>query len=245
VFIKRQENHGFRSLRHPLRGVPTVAREMGNIERYRRCGVPALEPVYYAWRRHRGRQQAILVTEELTGYRSLKEIEQDWQRRGWPPRFERLALLYTVAELVRRMHACRLQHNCLYPKHVFLRRDQGGWAARVIDLEKTKRPWRRSVARVRDLSTLSRYCAGWSRSDRLRFFLHYLGQARLTSAAKRLARKVLRDIRGKSSAHDHGAHATPKNESRGPHDRFPHPDPLPEGEGDQERARRDFHAKEG
>ena len=198
VFIKRQENHGFRSLRHPLRGVPTFVREMSNIERYRHCGVPALEPVYYAWREYQGRQQAILITEELAGYRSLRDIEQDWHREGRPSRGERLAVLHAVADLVRRMHACGLQHNCLYAKHVFLRCDQGEWTARVIDLEKTKRPWCRSAARVRDLSTLSRYSTGWNRSERLRFFLRYLGQPRLTPAAKRLARRVLRDIRDKS-----------------------------------------------
>jgi hypothetical protein len=198
VFVKRQEDHGYRTLLHPLRGLPTFVRELANIQRYRRCGVPTLEPVYCAWRLHQGRQQAILVTEELAGYRSLLEIERDWQQQGWPPRAERLPVLYAVADLVRRMHACRLQHNCLYPKHVFLRRGQAGWQARVIDLEKTKRPWCRRLAQVRDLSTLSRYSAGWSRSERLRFFLRYLGQPRLTLPAKRLARKVLRDIRGKS-----------------------------------------------
>jgi hypothetical protein len=42
---------------------------------------------------------------------------------------------------------------------------------------------------------------------------------------------------------DHGARATPKNVSRVRHDRFPHPNPLPEGEGDVERATRDFQRK--
>jgi hypothetical protein len=39
----------------------------------------------------------------------------------------------------------------------------------------------------------------------------------------------------------HGVSATPENVSRFRHDRFPHPGPLPEGEGDSERAARDFH----
>jgi NADH-quinone oxidoreductase subunit F len=42
-------------------------------------------------------------------------------------------------------------------------------------------------------------------------------------------------------ANDHGARATPKKVSHVRHDRFPHPNPLPEGEGDVERATRDFH----
>ncbi len=54
--------------------------------------------------------------------------------------------------------------------------------------------------------------------------------------------KLSRSEARRNWANDHGAHATPKNVSRGHHDRFPHPGPLPEGEGDQERTSRDFHA---
>jgi poly(hydroxyalkanoate) depolymerase family esterase len=43
---------------------------------------------------------------------------------------------------------------------------------------------------------------------------------------------------------DHGARATPKNVRRVRHDRFPHPNPLPGGEEDVERATRDFHREE-
>jgi pimeloyl-ACP methyl ester carboxylesterase len=44
-------------------------------------------------------------------------------------------------------------------------------------------------------------------------------------------------------ANDHGARATPEDDHRGRHGRFPHPGPLPEGEGEKERAGRDFHGK--
>jgi hypothetical protein len=40
-----------------------------------------------------------------------------------------------------------------------------------------------------------------------------------------------------SDTNGHGVSATPENVSRCRHDRFPHP----EGEGDSERAARDFH----
>ena len=45
----------------------------------------------------------------------------------------------------------------------------------------------------------------------------------------------------RSRANNHGARATPGDDSRGRHGRFPHPGPLPEGEGDAVRLRRDFH----
>jgi hypothetical protein len=38
--------------------------------------------------------------------------------------------------------------------------------------------------------------------------------------------------------------AIPGKDSRGRHDRFPHPGPLPGGEGDSGRAARDFLGKE-
>jgi hypothetical protein len=48
---------------------------------------------------------------------------------------------------------------------------------------------------------------------------------------------------GDKTANGHGVSATPENVSRCRHDRFPHPGPLPVGEGDRERPTRDFHRK--
>ena len=197
VFVKRQQDHCYRSLRHPLRGRPTFERELRNIQAYRACGVPTLEPVYFGWRWQRGHQQAILITRELEGFCSLLEVQRQWAEQGPPPRAQRLALLEALATLAGRMHGCGLQHNCFYPKHLFLRPRANGWELRVIDLEKTKYRRFRDAARVRDLSTLGRYARGWSRSDRLRFFLRYLQRPRLDPAARRLLSKVLRDMRRK------------------------------------------------
>jgi len=193
LFLKRQEDHVHRSLRHPIRGEPTFRRELRNILAYRRAEIPALEPVYFGQRRVGRHQRAVLVTEELAGFRSLAELFETWPRDERPDRASRRKLLAAVASLVSAIHAQRLQHNCLYPKHLFARRDGTEWDVRVIDLEKTKRvrdPWR---ARVRDIGTLHRYASGWSRTDRLRFLLQYFGTRHLTSSAKRLARRVLRE----------------------------------------------------
>jgi hypothetical protein len=197
VFVKRQQDHAYRNLLHPFRGRPTFERELRNIHAYRACGVPTLVPVYFGWRRHGGHQQAILITLELQGFCSLLALQREWTERGRPPRAQRLALLESLAALTRRMHGCGLQHNCFYPKHLFLRPQADAWELRVIDLEKTKRRRRRDAARVRDLSTLGRYAQGWSRSERLRFFLRYLQRKRLDPEARRLLAKVLRDMRRK------------------------------------------------
>jgi hypothetical protein len=155
--------------------------------------------VYFGWRRQDGHLQAILITRELEGFRSLLAWQRQWSEQGRPPRARRRALLEAVATITRRMHACGLQHNCYYPKHLFLRPREEGWELRVIDLEKTKRRRRRDAPRVRDLSTLGRYARGWSRSERLGFFLSYLQRPSLDPAARRLLKKVLRDMGRKQS----------------------------------------------
>lgn len=187
VFIKRQENHDTRSWRHPLRGIPTFQREFERIMAYRRCGVPTLEPVYFGVRREGRDQRAILVTEEMSGFRSLSDWVHAWTVGAPPSRQERRTVITAVAALLRRMHEHHIRHGCFFPKHVFVRVGSDGRAeARAIDLEKSRFHPIRMVCSLRDLYSLNHYSPSfWTRTDRLRFLLDYLGIARLTSAAKR------------------------------------------------------------
>ncbi|HTD66871.1 MAG TPA: lipopolysaccharide kinase InaA family protein [Candidatus Limnocylindria bacterium] len=195
VFLKRQENHVTRTLLHPVRGIPTFAREFQNIMRYRAHAIPSVTPLYFASRQEDGKQRAILLTEELAGFRSLDEWHRDWQQIPPSPRLRR-AVIRSVADLLRQIHAHGLRHNCFYPKHIFVRLDSAERVeSRAIDLEKTKhspfRHWR-----MNDLGTLNRHAAGWSRADRVRFFKEYLSIPHLTEDAKmqwrHLARRLAR-----------------------------------------------------
>lgn len=189
VFLKRQQNHTYRSLLHPLRGEQTFVREMRNIHRYLRQGVPALEPLYFAQRTVGGDRQAIVITRELSGFVSLEELAA----KGLPRGRARRHLLHAVAEVLRKLHLHRLQHNCLYPKHLYVRPGgDGDFDVRLIDLEKTKwRPFRR-LAMLRDLDTLNRRSRGWSRTDRLRFLLYYLDEQAVTSGVRRVWSQLAR-----------------------------------------------------
>ncbi len=191
IFLKRQENHGTFSWRHPLRGIPTFQREFRKIMHYKACRIPSLEPVYFAVRSAGKDQRAILITEELTGFISMEDRARLWLEGGAPARPVRLRFLGAVAGLLAQMHARGIQHNCFFPKHVFTRLDpDGSVAARVIDLEKSR--WRpaRTLAARRDLYSLARQSLCWSRTDRLWFFKAYLGIERLTPYAKWLWRDV-------------------------------------------------------
>jgi len=196
VFLKRQENHTTRTPLHPF-GVSTFVREMQNVLRFRDAGIPALEPVYFAVRKSHGCLRAILCTRALDGFQPLEALVAHWQSAGWPARETRRRLIEPLADAMARMHAQKIQHNCFYPKHVFVRQDGNGFEVRIIDLEKAKVKLVRRNAVVRDLDTLNRHAPFWSRSDRLCFFLAYLGLERLTPQAKALWQDIARRKRSK------------------------------------------------
>ena len=171
-YLKRQRNHLTRSLRHPL-GEPTFARELRNIQRYAKLGIPALQAAFFAQRLIGKEQCAILLTRALDDWRDLHQMLGVWDdlsanRRG--------AIVTAVGLLAAQLHVCGQLHGCFYPKHIFLRAKSTGYEACLIDLEKTRalRFGRRD--RVKDLETLLRRTAGcWSAEDEQLFISSYLG----------------------------------------------------------------------
>ena len=190
LFLKRQEDHVSRTLLHPFRGELTFCREFRNIQRFRAAGIPALEAVYFARQKVGGRRRAVLLTRELAGYYALDSAVFEAERKKTPTAAIRKKLLPAVASVLRRMHRARLQHNCFYPKHIFVKKTGGNFAVRLIDLEKVKWQPRRLSAVLRDLYTLNRHAVQWSRTDRMRFFLLYRQEKKLSNESKRIWRKM-------------------------------------------------------
>lgn len=183
VFIKRQRKHRIRYWRHLLKGIPTFEREYRNIKHLRALDIPTLEPVFFAKRK----DKAILITKALSDYQSLDEL--DYSQLSFP---QRSALICSIAKVIAKLHAHHLQHNCLYPKHIFVKQLKNkSWDVRLIDLEKLRHKLFKRQALSRDLSCLSRHAPdNWSQTDHLRFFKAYLGQNRLTPAARILWQQI-------------------------------------------------------
>ncbi|MCL2636349.1 MAG: lipopolysaccharide kinase InaA family protein [Betaproteobacteria bacterium] len=196
IFIKRQENHSYRSGRNLFRAVATFEREFRNLQRCRALGIATPEPVYFGQRTVNGKVRAILVTRELAGYQPFDApcynpiTQLDRQRRQ---RF-----IQAVSQTLRHMHAQHVQYNCLYLKHIFVREEADGAVdVRLIDMEKAKwRPFKRLIA-TRDLYSLHRRAEGWSNTDRLRLFLAYREEARLGEESKAILRAILRRMKSK------------------------------------------------
>lgn len=189
IFIKRQENHIFRSIRYPIRGELTFTREFHNLLRYNKYKIPAPYLVYHAERYYGADRRAILITAELSDFISLQDLLVSWLINS-PARRQKLAVIYAIARAVHKLHKHRLQHNCLYPKHIFVKQQDSNVEVRLIDLEKTKQRWYRKSACLRDLDTLNRRSPEWSRTDRLRFLLQYKGRSRMDPGVKTLWRQL-------------------------------------------------------
>lgn len=182
VFIKRQDKHLTRTWLHCLSGIPTFQKEYANICRLRALTVPTLEPVYFATQG----KKAILITKALDDFFSLDTLSKNDLSST-----QRRSLLTAVANVIHDMHQHRLQHNCLYPKHIFVSQTDDGWEVRLIDLEKLRRCLRRKAAQIRDLSSLSRHTStDWSITDRMRFFKAYVGETRLSPSSKALWKQI-------------------------------------------------------
>lgn len=185
-YLKRQSNHLTRSVQHPF-GEPTFAREFRNIQRYQRLGIPSLHASYFGQRRVAGEQRAILLTRALDGWEDLSE----WLAR-WPELddAQRGSIMNASGELARRLHQAGQMHGCFYPKHIFLRQQEGRWQACLIDLEKTRPLLLGQRDRVKDLEPLFRRARCLGSEDMRGLLAAYLGNGRAVDAwLQRLARR--------------------------------------------------------
>ena len=196
-YLKRQSNYQIRNLRRPF-GEPTASREFYNIGRFAERGIPALEAAFYGQRKVGGELQAILMTRELEGYLPLDDWFSRWEQLSF--RLQR-DLIIAAASLVATLRDQGVVHNCLYPKHLFLKPMDDGVGARFIDLEKSRAhlfsPW----GNMRDLDALNRRSRVLSRTQRLRFLLTYLGKSRVDAEARYWVRRVTRRTAKKSKRH--------------------------------------------
>ena len=132
-----------------------------------------------------GKRRSILVTRALTGFQSLEDYIQNWLQTGWPDKPAWHRFIARLAGVARLMHRNRIQHNCFFPKHIFLKDIDAEPDIRLIDLEKAKRTFSVKQAMLRDLDTLNRRTNGVTTTERLRFLLAYYGQQRVDTQVRK------------------------------------------------------------
>jgi hypothetical protein len=195
IFVKRQENHNYRSLRYPLQGKPTFFRDLCNIRRMEEINVPTVEPVFYGECREGNKLQAVLVTIALGGYSEINPLLQNPSL----PSPVRQAILHRLADVVLLMHRHHLQHNSLAGNHVLVKLEEDGtFDLRILDLEKTRHNFMPIDTAMRDIEKFIRHTSILTNDERAEFLLHY---TRYFSDAQRrkLVKKINQRLRRKCS----------------------------------------------
>lgn len=190
LFMKKQENHGRKTWRHPIQGEPTFKREFARLRFLEAHQFLAPRVVLYGVAQQSGQQRAVLATEALAGFEPLDKVLATWYAQA--SKAEKRALILRVAAEIRRFHALGLMHRALYPKHIFVKDAAKGAEIALIDLEKARFSWFAWYRAYFDLSALNRHTEGVSCTQRLRFFKRYLNIEQLGWLSKCLCRLIVR-----------------------------------------------------
>ncbi len=193
VFIKRQENHFYRGWKHFFLNRPTFEREYRNILSFKKNEIPTLDLIYFAHKVVDGNHRCILISTELENYKSLDE-EGMLANLSF---LQRKQVFASLASTLRVMHMKCYQHGNPYPKHVFVKTYPSNQVANgptescLIDLEKTRRRLFARSAAIKDLSIFHRHLNHVSKTNRLRFFLAYKQEKKLSTKSKKILAKIL------------------------------------------------------
>ncbi|MEH6670215.1 lipopolysaccharide kinase InaA family protein [Halopseudomonas sp.] len=153
VYIKRQQSHLYRSWRHPL-GRPTVCRELENLQRLHSLGIGCPEVLFCGTKG----SSAVLVLQALDQYMPMDQL-------SLPDSRHRQQLAQALGICLGRLHQHRLQHGCLYPKHIFVRADSDQWEIALLDLEKMRPRLSANASARHDLDQLQRHQSLLDRKD--------------------------------------------------------------------------------
>jgi hypothetical protein len=205
VYLKRQENHGYRSLLSPLRLRPTAFREYKRLKGMQAAGVTAPEVLYYGERHTAKAIQAILITREVP--QSIA-FEDYMDLAGQRPASEVRQVLQDTAQLIGRLHRHRIQHCALYGKHVLISGYRSAKPAAaseelrlipyLIDVEKARRRALRMFIALRDLSQFYRH-APWKNSHWDVFLAQYAIVTRMSPLNPLLAWLIQQRVRKKTN----------------------------------------------
>jgi hypothetical protein len=183
------EKEGIR-LRHFTRSKPSV--EWRNIQLFETLGVATVQLVAMGEQRRWGMfQSGFIISRELENAVELGDL-----RRNSTDRLQRLftPLVTLLAESVRKLHAYNFFHNDLNWRNVLVR-EEPELEVFLIDSPNGRRwlfPFR-EFRLIKDLASLDRVARRvFSRTQRLRFYLLYSQQRRLTARDKRRIGRVVK-----------------------------------------------------
>jgi tRNA A-37 threonylcarbamoyl transferase component Bud32 len=183
-FVKKQENHNFKSIRHPILGQPTFLREFQNIQYLIDHKIPTLEVIFFGIRDN----QCVLVT------RDLNKNNQSLQKIIEKKKLFSKTDLNRIAKTLGNMHKHNVQHTYPVPKHIYLNKVNEDIV--LIDLEKMKKRFFSFQASIRDLYAFLKYAREYMDEQDISYFLRkYFKNQKPNILQKFILRRVNKKIK--------------------------------------------------
>ncbi len=194
-YVKRYHSAGVGLRRYLPR--PRVRAEWQNLRHFSHWGVPVPALVAYGLERRRGAfVRGAMITQELVGAENLWMLDHlgdpRLQDRHWVDRVSRQLAVATMA-----MHLHHFAHNDLKWRNLLV---NAAGDLFFIDCPTGSFWWGPflSYRIVKDLACLDKVARRvLSRSQRLRFYLQYLGRERLKATDKRQIRRIVKFFEGR------------------------------------------------
>lgn len=193
-YVKRYHAEG--SYLRRLLSRPRIKGEWQNLLYFRAWGIPAARVVGYGMERRRGAfHRGAVITEELYGTRDLAELASKRDPRLRDTHWLK-HVMQQIASATRIMHGRGFAHNDLKWRNILVD-DQSLPNIYMIDCPTGAFWWGPFLEhrKNKDLACLDKLGrTELSRTQRLRFYLMYVGRQRLTSADRKRIRLVLKHM---------------------------------------------------
>lgn len=190
-YVKRYRAEG--SYLRRLIGRPRIRGEWQNLLFFRAWGIPAATVVGYGMERRGGAfHRGALITEELYGTRDLAQLADARDARLRDPRWVN-HVLQQIASATRIMHEHGFAHNDLKWRNILVD-SQPLSNIHMIDCPTGAFWWGPFLEhrKIKDLACLDKFGrVQLSRTQRLRFYLLYVGRQRLEPADRQRIRLTL------------------------------------------------------
>ena len=193
-YVKRYHAEG--SYLRRLLSRPRIKGEWQNLLYFRAWGIPAARVVGYGMERRRGAfHRGAVITEELYETRDLAQLASARDPRLRDARWVR-HVMQQIAGATRIMHGRRFAHNDLKWRNI-LADSQPLANIYTIDCPTGAFWWgpfleHRKIKDLACLDKMGKYQL--SRSQRLRFYLMYVGRQRLTPTDRKRIRRILKHM---------------------------------------------------
>jgi RIO-like serine/threonine protein kinase len=190
VFLKIQQNHFYIAPNTGFMKRLTFEREFAAMQALiPHCDAIPQVVMFAKWQEN-GNQGSILITEALDEWIPLRPWLLGELALPVPDKDTLHRAFNAIAKTAREINQAGWIHMCFSAKHLFVKEQNGRFATRVVDLEKTRKRIGLSRRTVKDCSHFLRHTPKLTDQDKTHFLKAYFRTNHFTHKQKALIQKI-------------------------------------------------------